>query len=182
MNFAYEKYLAVAEADTKLLSGEELAAFDSMKAEADSAYEEKALELIGAALEEFEASVAVEDLSAVEALRNAKAKRAAVPDLKYLIVEEDRGEFAGRYEAADEKLKAEPLYYVETTGTSWTASETEDGIRLDNKLGEQNNATASRSFRTLSISTASISLSTLQKSAGYGGARWTVNIPKAFTL
>lgn len=83
--------------------------------------------------------VAVEDLSAVEALRNAKAKRAAVPDLKYLIVEEDRGEFAGRYEAADEKLKAEPLYYVETTGTSWTASETEDGIRLDNKLGEQNN-------------------------------------------
>ena len=139
MNFAYEKYLAVAEADTKLLSAEELAAFDSMKAEADSAYEEKALELIGAALEEFEASVAVEDLSAVEALRNAKAKRAAVPDLKYLIVEEDRGEFAGRYEAADEKLKAEPLYYVETTGTSWTASETEDGIRLDNKLGEQNN-------------------------------------------
>lgn len=139
MNFAYEKYLAVAEADTKLLSAEELAAFDAMKAEADSAYEEKALELIGAALEEFEASVAVEDLSDVEALRNAKAKRAAVPDLKYLIVEEDRGEFAGRYEAADEKLKAEPLYYVETTGTSWTASETEDGIRLDNKLGEQNN-------------------------------------------
>lgn len=139
LDAAYAKYLAVGESDLAGLSEDELTAYNAMKTAADTAYETKATALINNALGEFEAAVAVEELSDLEAIRVAKEKRALVPDRKYLIVEADKTAAETRYETANTKLMDEPLYYIDHSGTSWTVSETEQGIRLDNKLGEASN-------------------------------------------
>ena len=138
LNTVFEAYLEVANSDTTILSETELNAYMAMLESATAVYEGKAIAIINPKLEEFEKAVEVENIHQIEALQAAKDARSQVPDLKYLIVETDFDDYTARYTNADEILRAQTLYYVTTSGTCWTASETETGLRLDNQLNDSN--------------------------------------------
>ena len=137
LNAAYEAYLIVSESDLSILSSAEKTAYDAMLAEANAAYEESALALIEPLLKAFEDSVAKENIGESAAIEEAKEARAAVPSLDYLIIEEDLEDAQSRYDAANEILLAQTLYYAYTSGTSWTLSETDEGLKLSNQLSDK---------------------------------------------
>lgn len=136
---AYNAYKAVEAGDLSGLSEAERTAYETMLESALQKYEAAAIALIGPAMEAFEAAVNVEDIDTLPALSAAKSARSAVPSLQYLLLEEDLASYTERYRVADEKLRSQVLYYIQTGGTSWTASETETGLRLDNQLGDADN-------------------------------------------
>lgn len=133
---AYQLYLIASEADTALLSETEEAEFRALLESSVSAYEAQVKELLEQALKAFEDAVGAENISSSEAIGLAKEARSAVPSAEYLIVEADRNSMQVRYDAANEKLMSRMLYYAEATGTSWSVSESERGLLLNNRLND----------------------------------------------
>ena len=85
-------------------------------------------------LKAFETAVAAENIHESAAIAEAKAARAAVPSLDYYIIAADREQAQARFDAADKILLSQTLYYAYATGTSWTLSETDQGLKLSNTL------------------------------------------------
>ncbi len=134
LNEAYEAYLLAAESDLGDLSQEERAAYDALFSETNEAYGDAARSLIEPLLKAFETAVAAENIHESAAIAEAKAARAAVPSLDYYIIAADREQAQARFDAADKILLSQTLYYAYATGTSWTLSETDQGLKLSNTL------------------------------------------------
>lgn len=134
LDTAYKAWVAVSDSDVSILSASEKTAYDSILESAVALYEQQAIAIISVAVEAFENASKVENINEFSALKNAKEKCNAVPDLKYLIVEDDFNAYSNRYDVALATIKAQDLYYINTAEKSWSASVSDKGIRLDNKL------------------------------------------------
>lgn len=139
LNAAYTAWLAAKHSDVSNLSQTEKTAYDNLLASSVTAYEMQAKALINGALEEFETAANVANIKEFAALNTAKEARKAVPNLEYLIVEDDYNIFSDRYATADAKIKAQTLYYINDAGQSWSVSESDKGICLDNTLAANDN-------------------------------------------